>query len=629
MEKIGIAGTEIARFVHGTTAALNAIITKSGAPTGLLTTAGFRDVLEIRRGNRKHLFDYWWRPPPPLVPRNNRVGVHERIAFDGTEVEPLDEAAVREGVERFRARCLSSVAICFLNSFVNPAHERRAKEIVEEMWPDAYVCASVDILPEILEFERTSTTVANAYVGPIMKNYLNDLVSGVRSQGYERDVLLMASAGHVTSVDEAIRAPIATAKSGVAAGAMAGAALGEATARANLLTLDIGGTSSDISLISAGKPRLSTEWFVEFGVPVKLPAVDIHSIGAGGGSIAWVDEGGVLHVGPASAGADPGPAAYGRGGRQPTTTDAQIILGRLDQDLWARLYGWALSVDSARDALQRVAGQLGLGVETAAHAVLEVTVSNLVDAIRLVSVQRGYDPREFSLAAYGGAGPMYAVDVARALEIPEVIIPPAPGVTSALGLLQVDLAAHAQRSVLTRGSLLAAARIDELFHELEQEGRNRLRSDGEIEIERQIDVRYFGQSRYMTIPAPSGVWSDAATSAVAAAFNSAHEQEYGYTMPPAVSEIEFVNLRALASIPQRRLQLNAPRDAESSYAETTRLVSFPEVGFVDVAVRARGSIEAGEEIQGPAVIEQLDSTTIVPPRALARVGSAGELVIDV
>src|SRR5581483_4480450 len=258
------------------------------------------------------------------------------------------------------------------------------KELVEEAWPDAYVCASVDILPEILEFERTSTTVANAYVGPIMRGYLGELVSGIESLGYGDDFLIMASAGHVTTAGEALRAPIATAKSGVAAGAMAGAALGEATNRANLLTLDIGGTSSDIAVVSGGKPRLTTEWYLEFGVPIKLPAVDIHSVGSGGGSIAWVDEGGVLHVGPASAGADPGPAAYGRGGAEPTTTDAQIVLGRLDLALWERLYGWPLLPDAAGDAIRRrVAGPLELDLLDAATAVLDVTVSNLVDAIRL------------------------------------------------------------------------------------------------------------------------------------------------------------------------------------------------------------------------------------------------------
>jgi N-methylhydantoinase A len=629
LRKIGVSGSEIGRFVHGTTAALNAILTKSGAPTGLLTTAGFRDVLEIRRGDREQLFDYWWRPPAPLVPRNNRLTARERIGFDGAVVEPLREDDVLDAVARFRARGLESVAICFLNSFVNPEHERRAKELVEDAWAEAYVCASVDILPEILEFERTSTTVANAYVGPIMRGYLNELVSRIESVGYEDDVLVMASAGHVTSAEEALRAPIGTAKSGVAAGAMAGAALGEATSRANLLTLDIGGTSSDIAVVSDGKPRLTTEWFLEFGVPIKLPAVDIHSVGAGGGSIAWVDEGGILNVGPRSAGAEPGPAAYGRGGTEPTTTDAQIVLGRLDLELWERLYGWPLDRDAAEDTMRRrIADPLELDVVAAAVAVIDVTVSNLVDAIRLVSVQRGYDPREFTLAAYGGAGPMYAVDVARALEIPEVVIPPAPGVTSALGLLQVDLAAHAQRSVLTRQSLLEPQAIGTLFHELENEAHARVGVNGSITVERQADVRYFGQSRYITIAAPDGQWDDAATAAVVAGFNAAHEREYGYTMPPAVSEVELVNLRVIASAGTPRLQAVVPAAVLPAEARTRRAF-FAGVGFVDVPVLERAALEPDEQIAGPALVEQVDSTTILPPGSAAHVGPAGELVVRV
>jgi N-methylhydantoinase A len=615
--------------VHGTTAALNAILTKSGAPTGLLTTAGFRDVLEVRRGDREHLFDYWWRPPEPLVPRHNRIGVRERIAFDGAVVEPLHEDDVLAAVERFRARGLTSLAICFLNSFVNGEHELRAKEIVERTWPDAYVCASVEILPEILEFERTSTTVANAYVGPIMVGYLGELVAGMRSRGYDYELLVMASAGHVTTVDQAQRTPIATAKSGVAAGAMAGAALGEETGRTNLLTLDIGGTSSDIALISGGKPRLTTEWFIEFGVPIKLSAVDIHSVGSGGGSIAWVDEGGILHVGPASAGADPGPAAYGRGGVEPTTTDAQVVLGRLDLELWPRVYGWPLVPEAAQDAIRsRVAEPLELDIVAAADAVLQVTVSNLVEAIRLVSVQRGYDPREFSLAAYGGAGPMYAIDIARALEIPEVIIPPAPGVTSALGLLQVDLAAHAQSSVLQRESLLDDTRVTDLFRELEQHASGRVGDNGRVQTERQVDVRYFGQSRYMTVAAPNGAWDRAATEAIVGAFNAAHEREYGYTMPANVSEVELVNLRVVASAAGDRIGATVKVPGEA-LATASRRAHFTGLGFTDVPVRDRASLAPDESLRGPLIIEQTDSTTIVPPGADGRVGESGELLIRV
>lgn len=630
LAKLGIAGTEIGHFAHGTTAAINAILTKSGAPTGLITTKGFRDVLEIRRGDRGDLFNYWWHPPTPLARRDNRLQVRERIAFDGSIVEAIVEEDVRHAVETFRARGIASIAICFLNSFVNPAHERRAKEIVEELWPEAYVCASYEIVPEILEFERTSTTVANAYVGPIMKGYLGDLLDGLRGRGYDKDVLVMASSGNVMTVDTALEVPVTTATSGIAAGAMAGAAIAASVGRPNLLTLDVGGTSSDIALIWEYEPRLTTEWFIEFGVPITLPAIDIHTIGAGGGSIAFVDAGGVLNVGPASAGAAPGPVCYGRGGTRPTTTDAQVVLGRLDLELWRELYDWDLDTQAAQDALMRDVGEpLGLGVVEAAEAVLEVTVNNLVEAIRLVSVERGYDPRAFALAAFGGAGAMYAIDVARALEIPEVIVPPAPGVTSALGLLQVDVAVRAQRSALVRESEIDPAAIDRLFAEMEAEAQAKLERSGyaEATLVRQVDVRYFGQSRYMTVDAPAGAWSDEATRTAVAAFNEEHEREYGYTMPAHISEVEIANLRVIATVPTEKAEIRPGEATEQQ--QRTRRCYFKGIGFSDVEVRERSALAPGATLEGPALVQQIDTLTIVPPGASGRVDDNSNLIITV
>lgn len=630
LEKLGVAGTEIGHFAHGTTAAINAILTKSGARTGLITTKGFRDVLEIRRGDRADLFNYWWRPPEPLVRRPNRLEVRERIAFDGQVVEELNENDLVEAVNRFRARGIQSVAICFLNSFVNGQHELRAKAIVQELWPEAYVCASVEIVPEILEFERTMTTVANAYVGPIMEGYLADLRSGLRETGYEQEILVMASAGNVMTVDTALEVPISTATSGIAAGAMAGASVSESVGRPNLLTLDIGGTSSDIALIWEGRPRLTTEWFIEFGVPIKLPSIDIHTIGAGGGSIASVDAGGVLHVGPASAGADPGPACYGRGGTKPTTTDAQVVLGRLDPARWKALYGSDLDTAAAETAIREQVGDpLGLSIVEAAEAMLGVTVNNLVEAIRLVSVQRGYDPRQFALAAYGGAGPMYGVDVARALDIPEVVVPPAPGVTSALGLLQVDLAVRMQRSVLMAESAIDANRINETLTEMEAEAREKLRRSGHegASVRRQVDIRYFGQSRYMTVDAPDGEWDDEAIAAVIAAFNAEHEREYGYVMPPHISQVEIANLRVVAEVPIEKAQI--VRTRVDAAQEGARRAHFAEVGFSGVPAYERDALEPGQTIVGPALIDQADSLTVLPPGAEARVDGNGNLVIQV
>ena len=630
LAKLGVAGTDIGHFAHGTTAAINAILTKNGARTGLLTTKGFRDVLEIRRGDRGDLFNYWWRPPEPLVRRPDRLEVRERIAFDGQVVDELNEEDVKDAVERFKARGMQSIAICFLNSFVNGEHELRAKAIVQELWPEAYVCASVEIAPEILEFERTMTTVANAYVGPIMKGYLADLRSGLKETGYDKEILVMASAGNVMTVEMALEVPISTATSGIAAGAMAGASVSESVGRPNLLTLDIGGTSSDIALIWEGRPRLTTEWFIEFGVPIKLPSIDIHTIGAGGGSIASVDAGGVLNVGPTSAGADPGPACYGRGGTQPTTTDAQVVLGRLDLERWKALYGRELDAAASETAIrEHVAEPLGMSVVEAAEAILGVTINNLVEAIRLVSVQRGYDPRQFALAAYGGAGPMYGVDVARALEIPEVVVPPAPGVTSALGLLQVDLAVRLQRSVLMPESAIDAQRINQTLAEMEAEAGEKLQQSGysAATVRRQVDIRYFGQSRYMTVDAPGGDWDDEATRHVIATFNAEHEREYGYVMPPHISQVELANLRVIAEVPIDKATIVPAFGGAAE--EQTRHAYFSGIGFSDVPTYERDTLEPGRTIAGPALIGQVDSLTVLPPGATARVDDNGNFVIQV
>lgn len=630
LEKLGVAGEEIGYFAHGTTAAINAILTKSGAPTGLITTKGFRDVLELRRTDRGDLFDYWWRPPEPLVLRQNRLEVEERIGFDGTLLTPLNEEDVIEAVGILRQRGIRSVAICFLNSFVNGIHEERAKEIIRTNWPDVYVCSSAEVIPQISEFERTSTTVANAYVGPIMEGYLETLTSSLQQYGYDRDVMVMASSGNVMTIDRAAEIPISTAMSGIAAGVMAGAAISKSTNRPNLLTLDVGGTSSDIALIWDSAPRSTTEWFIEFGVPIMLPSVDIHTIGAGGGSIAAVDVGGVLHVGPGSAGADPGPACYGRGGTDATTTDAQVVLGRVGLDRWSQVYGWNLDEGAAATAVDRSVGEpLGLSRVEAATAVVDVTVNNLVEGIRLVSVQRGYDPRDLTLVAFGGAGPMYAVEIARALEIPEVIIPPVPGVTSALGLLQVDLAVQTQRSVLQREDEVDEEWLSLLFRELEDETRRRLASSGyqNAKVSRQLDVRYFGQSKYLTVPAPSGTWTKDATQEVVESFNEAHEREYGYLMPSHINRVELANARVVAEVPVERTSLKLL--AEGVKGKTTyRKVFFKDHGYRDVPVHNREDLPAGSKLQGPAIVEQIDSTTVLPPDVISEIDTEGNMIVS-
>ncbi|MFN8591892.1 MAG: hydantoinase/oxoprolinase family protein [Thermomicrobiales bacterium] len=632
----GLAKTEVsvpdlAYFCHGTTAATNAIIEKKGAATGLITTAGFRDVLEIRRADRGSLYDYWWRPPAPLVPRELRREVRERIAFDGKVLEPLQEEDVTRAVAFLRGRGIEAIAICFLNSFTNPDHELRTKELVQAQWPEVFVCTSAEVLPELLEFERTSTTVANAYVGPVISRYLADLEERMRGAGFRSDVFIMGSSGGMMTSQQAAVLPVATAVSGLAAGVMAGATIAEQAGIDNLITLDVGGTSSDIALIHNHVPRMSTEWLIEFGVPIRLPAVDVHTLGAGGGSIAWIDRGGLLQVGPHSAGALPGPVCYGKGGTEPTTTDAQLVLGRLNVDLWRERYGWDLDREAAERALQeRIAGPLGLSLVDAADAVLRVTVNNLVQGIRLVSIERGYDPRTFALCPFGGAGPMYAVDIARELSIPELVIPLHPGVTSALGLLQVDLKHDLMRSALMVEGAIDLSRLEALYADLEQEAGELLDhanvSATKRRLMRSADVRYFGQSKYITVPVENGPVDAALVARMLETFSREHEREYGYTMPPHNARVEIANVRlaAVGAVDRPRIAVASPQGHDAA-PRSERSVHFSGHDYLPTPIYWRDDLPGGQVIVGPAIVEQLDSTTVLPPGWQAMLDNVGNL----
>ena len=634
LDKISLPIEELEFFSHGTTAATNAILEKKGARTGLITTAGFRDVLEIRRADRGSLYDYWWRPPPPLVPRHLRREVRERISFDGSVYEPLHEEDVLDAVSFLRGHDVEAIAICFLNSFTNPEHERRTRALVEEQWPGVFVCTSVEVLPELLEFERTSTTVANAYVGPIISRYLASLEEKMTDRGFRHDIFIMGSSGGMMTTQQAEQLPVATAVSGLAAGVMAGATVAQESGLENLITLDVGGTSSDIALIHQHTPRITTEWFIEFGVPIKLPAVDIHTLGAGGGSIAWIDAGGGLQVGPRSAGAIPGPVCYGNGGTEPTTTDAQLLLGRLNADLWRERYGWDLDRAAAERAVEeRIATPLGISVVDAADAILRVTVNNLVQGIRLVSIERGYDPRTFALCPFGGAGPMYAVDIAHELAIPEIVVPLHPGVTSAMGLLQVDLRQDLMRSALMVEGEIDFTRLRELFAELEREADALLENANVPEerrlFVRQADVRYFGQSKYITIPVDAGPVDEDLVTRLIQTFSNEHAREYGYTMPPHIARIEIANVRlaAVGKVEQPTIGHQPPVGAPAK-PQSQREVFYGGSGFVPSAIYWRETLTRDQRIAGPAIIEQADSTTVIPPGWDAVMDDAGNLRLN-
>ena len=625
----GIDARAIGYFAHGTTATTNAIITKRGARTGLVTTAGFRDVLELRRHNRGDLYDIGWDPPPPLVPRRDRLEVRERTAYDGAEVEPLDEADVARVVALAQARGWEAAAVVFLHSYAAPAHEQRMREALEAALPEAYVVASADILPEEQEFERTATTVANAYLGPIFRGYVERLGDALQAEGFGGTVFVMHSGGGLQPAPSMARLPVRTVTSGPAAGVIAAAAIGEAAGRRNLLTIDIGGTSADIATVRDGQLGLARQSMPEFGLPIRFPAIDLVTMGAGGGSIAWIDPAGSPKVGPQSAGAVPGPAAYGRGGTDATITDANLVLGRLsaERGLAGDLH---LDVGLARDAVARFGDRLGLDVEEAAAGIIRIANANMTRWLRVVTVERGLDPREFALFAFGGAGPMHAVDLALGLEIPEVLVPRHPGVTSALGLLFADVTHDVSATLVRSEGDLDGDEIERRFAELEASANTSLDADGfgagERTVQRLADVRYAGQVKALTLPVDVGRSLAAQWPEVRARFLEEYERRFQYVTEEIGLEVSALRVQGRGHVPAPEHPRVERAEGEPPVRER-RPVWFDGAPH-DTAVVAREDLRAGHRLTGPLVVEQLDTTTVVPPGVACAVDERGNLLID-
>lgn len=625
------SGSDISLLSHGTTVATNAAITRSGANTALVTTRGFRDTLLFRRTNREPQFDLWWKPSPPLINRKSIFEVTERLDYRGDVVVPLDEDQARAVARRIKRLEKEAVAVVLLHSFVNPIHEHRLKEIIVKECPETYVCISSDILSEIQEYERTATTTLNAYVGPIMRKYFEKLEKELEGFGYMGDVLISSSAGGVMTPSSAGAVPAKTMLSGPAAGVIAGRELAREAGLDHVITFDMGGTSLDIGLIEGGEIRRTNEWIGPYDTPVRFQAVDVTSIGAGGGSLAWVDEGGLLNSGPQSAGADPGPACYGRGGQRPTNTDAQVVLGRLNPQ---RFLGGEMGVSSelAKEAIFKEVC-LPLGEESiiqGASDILTIATNNIVQALRLQTLYRGRDPRDFVLFAFGGAGPLFAASVAREADIPKVIVPPQPGLVSALGLLMMDIRHELSQSVLRPINELAPGDIDQLFKALESRIEERLAAEGTDDplIIREVDVRYFGTSHTMTLHADP---EKEALSNLVRRFEEFHEREYDYTVPRDVAPVELATVRVagVGTLPKRRLSRGSEHTGiqERDLEPSTRPVYFGS-DFVPTRIFDRRDLSPNTELDGPAVIEESDSTTIIEPGMRATIDPLLNIVID-
>jgi N-methylhydantoinase A len=633
MRELGIDPAEVRTLFHGTTVTTNAVITKTGARSALVTTRGFRDILEIRRANREELYDILWDPPDPLVRRRHRLEVVERVDYAGTVVVPLDEDSVRDVAGKLRARDIESVAVCLINAHMNPDHERRVRDILVAELPDLHVSLSTDILPEPPEFERTATTVANAYCAPVLRRYMDTLESALDDSGFDSDiVLVMHNGGGTMTTDYAKGAPVKTLNSGPAAGVIAGASVAAACGRSDVVCLDMGGTSADIAVVRDGEPQLTRAFDLEWGMPIRFPSIDVLSIGAGGGSIAWLDPAGYPRSGPQSAGADPGPACYGKGGTEPTNTDAQLVLGRVSNDLF--LEGrMALDVERAREAIRsRVAEPLSLSVEDAAEGILRIANANMVKAIRLVTVQRGFDPREFGLVAFGGAGPLHSVDLARELQMPEVIVPAHPGVTSALGLLFVDPLDDFSWSFVRRQDQLELDQLEERYAEMETRVADSLVRQGvardDVALERSVDLRYIGQLHSVTVPLTE--IGDEGIGAAVAAFHDEHLRQYRYSHPDAPVETSALRVAARGSRAKPDLTRLKRGGRERPVAEErTRDVHFGDAGWVSSRVVDRNALSPGDTVAGPAIVDQLDSTIVLPPGTTAVVDAIGNVIISV
>ncbi len=627
----GIETSEVELIVHGTTTATNITIEHNGSECGMLTTEGFRDILHIGRHKRPFNFSLHFDVPwqdQPLVKRRNRIAIGERILPpDGRIERALDEEAVRRACALFRKRGINSVVIGFMFSFLNDAHEQRAKEIVLEEMPDAYVTISSELANVMREYERFSTAAMNCYVGPKTAYYLRDLDAKLREAGVTSKLRIMQSNGGVSTVDACARRPVRILMSGPAGGVIGGASEGEMAGLPNIITVDIGGTSADISTIPDGSVKIMNprDTYVS-GHPVLTPMIDLVTIGAGGGSVAFIDEAGAFNVGPRSAGSEPGPACYGRGGVEPTVTDAQIVLGRLDPDL---ALGGDLSLDAdlARKAVEdKIAKPLGLSVKDAALGIIRIINNNMALAIRSNSVARGIDPREFSIMPFGGAGPLHGVALAEAVAARDVIVPVAPGITAAVGLLKTDLQYEYTEAViieLQHAGDAQIARINSAVASLCARVRAELDSDDIPRSEQMLtliaECRYLGQGFELRAEMPEVEVTQANKHLITDSFHAAHKRDYGYSYPGA--EVELITLRVICSAPVRRIEIPkiAPTDGSSIDRALmfVRTTTFDDGQTLETPRYDRTKLFAGDRVAGPAILVQHNSTTLVPPGYVA------------
>lgn len=640
-----LSGADVEEVLHATTVASNAILELKGAKTGLITTQGFRDVLEIRNLRMPRLYDLTWQKPPPLVERYLRLVVDERVNVHGEVLRPLARADAERAVEQLLAQGVEAIAVCLLNSFANPAHELLLKEVIAQRAPHLPHCISFDVLPEIKEYERTSTTVINTYVMPIVARYLATLRQELDTQRIQAPLLLMQSNGGLTTGEAAMRMPMHIIESGPAAGVIGAQALARALQLPNIITFDMGGTTAKASLVEQGEVTRSLEYQVGGGIMLgsrlltgagymlKVPAIDLAEVGAGGGSIVWIDAGGSLQIGPQSAGALPGPVCYDLGGTQPTITDANVILGYVNPSY---LVGGAVRLHAEKACqvfTEQIARPLSLSLEHAAYGAYQIAAANMMRAIKAVSTERGRDPRDYALFAFGGNGPVFAAAMAEALSMRRIVIPPSPGLFSSFGLLYADVEHHYAR---TFRCLLRSADVQALntaWNALDTAAMQQLAADGfppqHMRLRRSANMHYQGQTFELTVPVPAAPLDASALSALEEAFGQEHERTYGHRAGPE-EPVELVTIQVVGQGIAERPRVPAtllPKPAVHDHALPTRQAYFGlHIGWRDTPIRRRSDLRTPQE--GPCIIEEYDATCVIPPGVGARLDTYGNIILE-
>jgi N-methylhydantoinase A len=634
--KGGLDPAEITDFIHGTTTIINALTERKGAKTALITTKGFRDVLEIARCNRPDLFNLVFAKPRAFIPRYLRAEADERVDCDGKILRPLDAEDIEKAVRLFKKEGVEAVAICFINSYANGANEAEAKRLVGELWPDVFVTASIDVTKEWREYERSSTVALNAYVMPVASSYADRLEARLDGLGCAGKKYIMQSNGGTTTFDNAKRTPINMVESGPVAGVFGSAILGRLIGEKNVIAFDVGGTTAKCSLIDNGQVKVSTEYRIErterfAGYPIMNPVVDIVEIGNGGGSIAWIDDVGSLKVGPRSAGAQPGPVAYGRGGTEPTTTDACLLTGRLSKDNFDN----DVNLGEVRAAvLEKIGAPLGMSAESAAMNIIRVADSNMYNALKLISVRRGYDPRDFALVAFGGGGPMHAAYLAGELHVGKVIVPVAASVFSAWGMLMTDIRHDYIQTKICDMENVSLSELNGVWAGLVGEARAQFISEG-VSEENMIfsfagDMRYAGQEHTVKVTAAAAPWTERSKAELIENFHEAHERQYTFRLPGAPTEIVNLHLVCHGKLMKPELEkIPAQRDPVENAKKETRKVFFADEGWLDTPVYFRDRLGHGAEIGGPAIVEETAASTLVCPGQRLAVDVYGNLIINV